>query len=153
MKKAILALMFLWSAAYGQKWQFKAGIVAPLPVDMQLQTRIQFKSILCEVSHKISPKVDLLLNGGFLKFNFRTLEHFENIVAIPGVRYNLANNIYFGANCGPVLFSENIWDNEIMWSPFVGIKGKKITADLRYFDWRKIDNNANTLGIVFSYIL
>ena len=156
MKKAILALTLLCSVAYGQKkeskWGYKVGLVSPLPIDVQLQTRVQLRSFMGEVSHKLSPKVDLLMNGGYLMFSYRYSENFDNIVVLPGFRYNMSN-IYFGANCGLGFFSEAFNDNEVLWSPFVGVKGKKISADIRYFNWRKITNDANTLGIVISYIL
>jgi hypothetical protein len=140
-------------ATKSSKWSFKAGLVSPLPVDVQLQSRIQLRSFLGEAACKISPKLDLTMHAGYLMFTYRTVESFENIVILPGVRYNANNNIYFGASAGPGFWSENIDDNTLLWSPYVGIKGGKISTDLRYFNWRKTDNTANTLGIVVSYNL
>lgn len=155
MKKAVLALSMLVSIAYGQKdskWGFKVGLVSPLPVDIQLQTRVQPKSFLGEISNKLSNKVDFTLSGGYLVFNYQVAETFSNIILAPGFRYNTGNT-YFGCTLGPSWFSENINDYQTLWSPYIGIKGKKISSDIRYFNWRKVPNNGNTLGIVLSYIL
>jgi hypothetical protein len=152
MKKAILASMMLVSMTTFGQWKFKAGLVAPLPVDLQLQSRVQFKSVLGEISKNLSPKVDFTITGGYLVFNYQVAETFENIVLAPGLRYN-AGKTYFGVTAGPSWFSENIDDYETIWSPYVGVKSNNISVDLRYFNWRKVSNNGNTLGLVFSYIL
>lgn len=135
------------------QWNFKAGLVAPLPVDMQLQTRVQFRSFMGEISKTVSPKVDITLTGAYLTFSYQVSESFQNIVAAPGIRYNANKNTYFGVTCGPSWFSENLDDYFTIWSPYIGVKSNHISADLRYFNWRKTPNNGNTLGIVLSYVL
>jgi hypothetical protein len=155
MKRAILVLTMLISVAYGQKtskWGFKVGLVSPIPVDIQMQSKVQLRSCLGEISYKLSKKIDATFNPGYLMFTFRNVEGFENTVALGGLRYNI-NNIYFGATAGPSWWSENINDNSLLWSPYVGVKGKAISVDLRYFNWRKVENTANTLGIVVSALL
>ena len=155
MKKAVLALSMLVSIAYGQKdskWGFKVGLVSPLPTDIRTDSRVIFRSVLGEISNKLSPKMDLTLTGGYLMFDYINNQTFQNIVAAPGLRYN-TDKAYFGVNVGPSWFSENIDDYATIWSPYVGVKSKHISVDLRYFNWRKTTNEGNTLGLVFSYIL
>lgn len=135
------------------KWSYKVGIVSPLPVDIQLQTRIQLRSMMAEAAYKVSPKIDATFHAGYLMFSFRTDAAFSNIVALPGLRYNATQNIYFGATSGAGFFSEALNDCYLLWSPYIGIKSKKISADLRYFNWRNTENTANTVGIVLSYNL
>ena len=138
---------------YAQKWQFKAGIVSPLPVDVMLQTTIQLKSCMGEASYKLSPKFKATFNAGYLVQNYRYDEAFATIVSLPGLRYTINETLYVGGSYGYAHFSEKLNDYEMLWSPYIGIQGKKLSCDMRYFNYRQINNSLNTIGLVISYIL
>lgn len=152
MTKFITALMLLIASTATAQTSFKVGLVSPLPVDIQVDARPQLRSFIGEVAFKASPKMDIVLTGGYLVFSYQFSGSFTNIPIMPGLRYN-TKKMYFGANCGPSFFSENIDDQAILWSPYVGFNAGNISLDLRYFNWRKTTNNANSLGIVLSYNL
>jgi hypothetical protein len=152
MKKYFLLLLMISAMTSMAQTSFKVGLVSPLPVDIQVDARPQLRSFLGEMAIKASPKVDILLTGGYMVFSYQFSGSFTNIPIMPGLRYN-TKKMYFGANCGPSFFSENIDDQAILWSPYVGFNAGNISLDLRYFNWRKTTNNANSLGIVISYNL
>lgn len=154
MKKYILAFMLIASAAtYGQT-SYKLGLVAPLPIDLQTNCTPEIRSVMVEMATKLGKKIDFTLVSGYLSFNYPNGLNgkFKNIPLMPGLRYN-TSKLYFGANIGPSFWSESIQDQNILWSPYVGMNTGKISLDFRYFNWRQISNSANALGIVVSYNL
>lgn len=136
-----------------RKWQYKVGIVVPLPADLFVQTQPGVKSVLVEASRKLSPKIDITFNAGYMFFHYHGNEYFDNRIAAGGLRYNTNAGTYFGFTTGAGCFTENIYDTRLLWSPYVGVKGKRISGDLRLFNWRNVGNELNTLGIVISYNL
>lgn len=152
MKKLLTTLCIIISiTSLGQKWSFKAGIVAPLPVDVSQTSKVMLGSALAECAYKASSKVSITATSGYLRFNAD--EDFTNIPVLLGACYQAGKSVYFGASAGPGFFSESMNNSQILWSPYVGLKTGKVSADLRYFDWRKKSNNINSLGIVLSYNL
>ena len=136
------------------KWNYKVGLVMPMPVEISLQSRPSLKSVMVEASHKLSNKIDMTFNAGYLFFDYRYSDYFDNRIAGGGLRYNTNNGgTYFGVTAAAGFFSEDFDFVHLLWSPYVGIKGKRLSGDLRYFNWRNLDNSLNTLGIVISYNL
>ena len=81
-------------------------------------------------------------------------ENINNIPVLGGLKYNINENVYFGTSVGASFYDKDAAKKAtLLHSPYVGLKMKHISMDLRYFNWRGRSNTENSLGVVVSYIL
>lgn len=161
MKKVLLSLAILLvaTAGFAQKkaspWNFRVGVLTPMPVNVYQDYRMDVGSSLFEVSNRVGKKVCLTLNSGFLRFQgFNGNEDFTNIPVLGGARYNVNNNVYFGVAAGVAFFNDEAEvSDRIMYTPHVGYQNGHWSVDMHYFNWFDFDNANNNLALCLSYSL
>ena len=142
-----ILMVTLSSSIFAQKnWNFRVGLVAPIPANVQSSNNVKLGSTLFEISYKASNKVSLVANSGFLSF-----QDFTNVPVLGGARYFVNSNLYMGVSAGVAIFNEG--DNEIMYTPHVGYQKGHVSLDAHYIDWRKTDDSYNNIALCLSYTL
>ena len=169
MKKIIIiALALMATGATAQKTSrvnFRVGVVTSLPTGVENQGgRVYAGSTLLEFSKKISKKMSITANAGFLRINnFKGLRTLDTTLVIDGrvpvlagARYHINNEWYFGAGVGYSILTDPEYDGEMhfTYTPYLGYQVKKISVDARYYvSGLKEVRNYKTLMLVFSYTL
>lgn len=142
-----ILMVTLSTSIFAQKnWNFRVGLLSPIPVNVQSSNNVSLGSTLFEVSYKASKNVSLMANSGYLRFN-----DFTNVPVLVGARYFVNSNLYFGASAGVAIFNEG--DNQVMYTPHVGYQKGHVSLDAHYIDWRKTDDSYNNMALCLSYTL
>jgi hypothetical protein len=167
MKKVImfLGIMMVSYCSFSQtksttpKFSYKVGLVTGLPVDTYGDGyRINVGSTLlnaCYKNSKFSKKISLTGEIGYIGFTNQLDEKFAQIPVMAGLKYPINDMFYFGTCAGVTFYNKkSAGDQNFIYSPYVGIQVKRISADLRYWNTVKSNNVAmKTVGLTFSYSL
>jgi hypothetical protein len=156
MKKMLLLLLaFVTLNSYAQKnFNYKVGIVTPIPVNVYQTTKVDVGSSLFEVNYKYSKNVKLTLNTGYLRFKTDTDVSFTNVPILLGARCFISNTSYIGASSGVAYFNkESPVSRRIMWTSYVGTEKGHFSVNMQYINWYQFDNSNNNLSLCVSYIL
>jgi len=167
-KLIIIALALMATRATAQKTtrvNFRVGIVTSLPTGVENQGgRVYAGSTLLEFNKKISKKMSITANAGFLRINnFNGIRTTDTVLMIDGrvpvlagARYHINDQWYFGAGVGYSILTEPDYNGEahFTYTPYLGYQVKKISVDARYYvSGLKEVRNYKTLMLVFSYTL
>ena len=164
MKKTMFIVMLLSVVSFSfaqkknggeffKKTELKAGVLSPIPANVSSAYKIDVGSVFFEAGYKLSKKVTINVNSGYMRFREGT-ENINNIPVLGGLKYNINENVYFGTSVGASFYDKDAAKKAtLLHSPYVGLKMKHISMDLRYFNWRGRSNTENSLGVVVSYIL
>jgi hypothetical protein len=158
MKQILIALLLLVSlqTAAQKKWNYKIGLVTPLPVNVTSYYSIDVSSALIQVNYQLKEKWHINATTGYLRFrpNEEGYTRFSNIPLLVGFKYYIDNNFYVGVMSGPVSFNEaEPKDNfmSILYTPYFGWQKKSWSVELLYFNWEEVPNEYNNLSICVSY--
>jgi len=166
MKKIIilLGITMLSYCSFAQtkstpKFSYKAGLVTSLPIDVYGEGyRIGIGSVLLNASYKnqkFSKKISLTGDVGYVRFKTEVSNEFAQIPVMVGLKYPISDMFYFGTSAGLTFYNKkSAGDQNFIYSPYVGIQVKRVSADLRYWNTVKDNNNSTkTVGLTFSYSL
>jgi hypothetical protein len=159
----VLAIMVTSYCSFAQtkatpKFGYKVGITTALPVDVSADaSRIKTSSTMGEISYKnpkFSKKISITFNTGYLRFTSEAESKYAKIPVMVGLRYPINDIFHFGASIGPSFYNKKVYGtSEFVYSPYIGLQVKKLSADFRYLNFTKKDYVQKTIGIVFSYSL
>lgn len=167
---AAMALIATGATAQKTKFNYRVGVVTSLPTGVENQGgRVYAGSTLLEFNKKISKKISLVANAGFLRINsLATLHNVRPLFVVDtfvingrvpllaGARYHMDDKWYFGASLGYSILTNPEYDGEthFTYTPYIGYQVKKISVDMRYYvSGLKTENNYKTMMLVFSYTL
>ena len=156
MKKMLLLLLsFVAITTYAQKnFNYKVGIVTPIPANFYQTTTVEVGSSLFEINYKYSKDIRLTLNTGFLRFNNTTDKSFTNIPVLAGARYFMSKTMYIGASSGVAFFNKEApYSERMMWNSYVGIEKGHFSVNMQYINWYKFDNSNNNISLCVSYVI
>lgn len=144
---------------------YRVGIVTSLPTGTEnIGGRVYAGSTLLEFNKKISKKISITANAGFLRINNfegitttdTTLVIDGRVPVLAGARYHMNDQWYFGAGMGYSILTNPDYDGQMhfTYTPYLGYQVKKISVDARYFvSGLKEARNYKTMMLVFSYTL
>jgi hypothetical protein len=150
----IFSILTLTSSA---QWNYKVGLVAPIPFYVETNYTVDVSSALGTVSYT-KGKWDLKATTGYLRFrnNQPWLGNVQNIPLLIGGSYHVSPSFYVGVQAGPSIFTElRVDDTDIKWlySPHIGWHQKRWSVDMNYLNWEEVDDAVNSLVLVISYNL
>lgn len=150
----LLTLLTLTASA---QWNYKVGVVTPIPFYVQTAYTVDVSSALGSAIYT-KGKWDLKATTGYLRFrpNTPNLGIVANIPLVFGASYHISPTIYVGLQAGPSIFTElRVDDTDIKWlySPHVGWHQKRWSVDLTYLNWEEVPDELNSLVLVISYNL
>jgi hypothetical protein len=137
----------------------KVGLAMQLPADVYGKDyHLKIGSSVIEAATPLSKKFDLTLTTGYLKFNSNEDDKgFVQVPAMLGLRYPVCNYCYLGFATGVAFTNDSEMGTQIAYTPYIGVHGKKMSVDLRYFNHFKTFKNGpstvKTVGMVVSYSL
>lgn len=153
MKKFILILVACGvSAVYAQKSKvaYKVGIVTGLPANVT-NTSINAGSTMLEVSKKISKKMSVTGNTGYIRITSDAT--ISQIPVLAGLKYSVTDQWYFGAAAGLTIPTKKAFgDTQFGYSPYLGYQKGHISVDSRYY-LSGTTTPLSTFALVFSYSL
>ncbi len=155
MKKVFLFLfaVAITAVSYSQKksFSYKLGVVTSIPADVDASTSIGLGSTLGEVSYPLSKKIDAVGTVGYTRYKDAEGK-FSQIPVSVGARYQIDQLFHFGATVGLGFYNKSSLGNDVVYTPYVGLKMKKITCDIHYFNTIRTEP-IKLIGLVFSYSL
>lgn len=153
MKKFFLILVACGvSAVYAQKQKvaYKVGIVTGLPANVT-NTSINAGSTMLEVSKKISKKMSVTGNTGYIRITSDAT--ISQIPVLAGLKYSVTDQWYFGAAAGLTIPTKKAYgDTQFGYSPYLGYQKNHISVDGRYY-LSGTNTPLSTFALVFSYSL
>lgn len=158
MKQVLVILLLLagLQSTAQKKWNYRIGLVTPLPVNVTSYYSVDISSALVQVNYQLKNKWYINATTGYLRFrpNEEGYKRFSNIPLLVGFKYSIDNSFYIGLMSGPVNFNEAEPKEDftsILYVPYFGWQKKDWSVELLYFNWEEVPNEYNNLAICVSY--
>ena len=150
--KHILLISFILTLSLQSiaQWNYKAGLLVPIPFYVPTEYTIHPSSVLLEADLQ-KGKVHGFVNTGYIRLKGQDL--FQSVPLIFGGKYDI-KDFHIGAGFGPSYVTEYKDESyKIIYNFKLGYNVKKWMVELNYYNWEELPDELNTLAIGVFYKL